>query len=166
VHLRDEHPHDRPLRLLQRRSIPGDDGHVRDHDPWLREQAELEGERRAPPDDGRRERAALEELRDDDGQEVGLSAREGPDVVENRVGRPADRLERLDADPAPAEVPPAATRIGSMAAVLHPDGAVLCSAYLARIPGAELRRGIEGIDVEDDRVPGLRRGDDGGGAGA
>ena len=69
--------------------------HVRDDDARLGQEPQLERElERVPRLLG--ERAAAELLGDDDRDEVGLAARQPPDLLEHRVDRAAVRVERLE----------------------------------------------------------------------
>src|SRR5438477_11301007 len=69
------------------RPSPAGDGQARnvgDEDTGLAEQAELERERGAA-EQGGEQGAAAEGLGDDDGDEVAVPVREGPEVLEHRV---------------------------------------------------------------------------------
>src|SRR5439155_5758396 len=126
-----------------------------DDDPRLREQAQLQEERRPAAEHGRGERPALDELRDDDRYETRLAPWKRPRVVEDRVRWALHALEGLDRDTAAAEVPPPSARVTVPAA--NRDRPVVDARDLAGVPRRHLRRRVEALDVDDDRVRRLAR---------
>ena len=83
--------------------------------PGSERRRSLSSERRATAY-GADERRSGERLREHDGDESRLPAREPPDVVEHGIGAAFHRLQGFDARPAIREVEPAPARIGGGAA--------------------------------------------------
>ena len=81
VDARHEHPGQRPRSDGR---LAGDDGDIGDHDARLLQEAELELERRRLAE-RLEQRPLTERLRDDHVDEVGLVARDAPDVLEQRL---------------------------------------------------------------------------------
>ena len=139
--------------------------HVRDDDAGLGQEPQLERElERVPRLLG--ERAAAELLGDDDRDEVGLAARQPPDLLEHRVDRAAVRVERLEQRRAAGEVEPARADPGIAAAARDVDRAEPVRRDRPREGERALGRRVEILDDEQRAVAGAGSRRDGGSSGA
>ena len=102
----------------------------------------------------------------DDGDEVGLAARQPPDLLEHGVDRAAVRVERLEQRRAVGEVEPARADPGIAAAPRDVDRAEPVRRDRPREGERALGRRVEILDDEQRAVAGAGRRRDGGSSGA
>ena len=157
----DEDPHGEgaPARSLVHRRDVGDD-HSR-----LGQESQLEGELERVPR-LLRQRPAAELLGDDDRDEVGLAAREPPDLLEDGVDPAAFWIERLEQRGSVREVEPAWADPGVAAVARDVDRAEPVRRDRPSEGERALGGRVEILDDEQRAVAGAGRRRDGGSSGA